>query len=118
MTLRCSCRTFSAIVFVTAEHQPLCEVIELLTLVGRRVNGPAQFGIVQIFQQEQRANDTTEFPERKVELVLCALRAQAVTLHSNPESRLFVFNLFPGFNCIGTALKSRIVALKPGRSSW
>jgi dTDP-glucose pyrophosphorylase len=56
---------------VTAEHQPLREVIELLTLVGRRVNGPAQFGIVQIFQQEQRANDTTEFPERKVELVLC-----------------------------------------------
>ena len=29
-----------------------------------------------------------------------------------PESRLFVFNPFPGFNCIVTALKSRTLALK------
>jgi hypothetical protein len=29
-----------------------------------------------------------------------------------PESRLFVFNPFLGFNCIVTALKSRTVALK------
>src|SRR5260370_34483447 len=29
-----------------------------------------------------------------------------------PESRLFVFNPFPGFNCIVTALKSRTVAPK------
>jgi hypothetical protein len=29
-----------------------------------------------------------------------------------PESRLFVFNPSPGFNCIVTALKSRTLALK------
>jgi hypothetical protein len=29
-----------------------------------------------------------------------------------PESRLFVFNPFPGFDCIVTALKSRTVAHK------
>jgi hypothetical protein len=29
-----------------------------------------------------------------------------------PESRSFVFNLFPGFNCIIAALKSRIIAGK------
>ena len=29
-----------------------------------------------------------------------------------PESRSFVFNLFPGFNCIIAALKSRIIARK------
>jgi glycerol kinase len=29
-----------------------------------------------------------------------------------PESRLIVFNPFPGFNCIVTALKSRTLALK------
>jgi hypothetical protein len=29
-----------------------------------------------------------------------------------PEIRLFVFNPFPGFDCIVTALKSRIVAHK------
>jgi hypothetical protein len=29
-----------------------------------------------------------------------------------PESRSFVFNLFPGFNCIIAALKSRIIAFK------
>jgi len=29
-----------------------------------------------------------------------------------PESRSFVFNLFPGFTCIIAALKSRIIARK------
>jgi hypothetical protein len=29
-----------------------------------------------------------------------------------PESRSFVFNLFPGFSCIMAALKSRIIARK------
>jgi len=29
-----------------------------------------------------------------------------------PESRLFVFNIFPGFACIVTAMKSRTVAQK------
>ena len=32
--------------------------------------------------------------------------------HAAPEIRLFVFNPFPGFDCIVTALKSRIVAHK------
>jgi hypothetical protein len=34
-----------------------------------------------------------------------------------PESRLFVFNSFPGFDCILTALKSRTIAHKARRSS-
>lgn len=44
-----------------AEHQPLGEVIELLALVRRRVNRATQLRLVQVLQQEQRADDAAEF---------------------------------------------------------
>jgi hypothetical protein len=39
-------------------------------------------------------------------------RVALVTLHSNPGITLVVFNIFLGFNCMFTALKSRTVAHK------
>jgi hypothetical protein len=42
-------------------------------------------------------------------LELCAWLSRCTQF---PESRLFVFNPSPGFNCIVTALKSRTLALK------
>ncbi len=58
---------------VATKHQPLREVIELLTLVRRGMNGAPELRVVQVLQQEQCADDSAQFPERKVKLILRAL---------------------------------------------
>ncbi|KWB88640.1 hypothetical protein WL42_26070 [Burkholderia ubonensis] len=51
MFLCCSCRMFSAIT-PSPPNQPLREGVELLALVGRRLDRATQFRIIKILQQE------------------------------------------------------------------
>ena len=66
-------------------------------------------------QQETRLDADADV-NRPISNDMSALRPEFVELLSRctqfPESRLFVFNPSPGFNCIVTALKSRTLALK------
>jgi hypothetical protein len=54
---------------------------------------------------------TLSFPKSATRL--CKVRTPAVALHLKPGFALYIYQCFPGFNCIFIALKSRTCVFKP-----
>ena len=70
----------AAVVFgddpTTAERQPLDEVIEGLTLVGRRLDRRAQLRVPQVLKQEACPDRHAQLTKRQVQAILTAVGSQ------------------------------------------
>jgi hypothetical protein len=59
-----------------AERHPLRELIEALALVHRSLDDTAQFEVIDVVEQEIRADDSSEFAKRLVQPIVPAVGAE------------------------------------------